>query len=174
MKEKRMSDLMRQCEIALLITKKNGCYSKHELAEKFYVDDSRIKRDMMELRGEGVNIYSRKGKYKIEWSDGLCELFKFYIKFSTDFLNIKNEYITTEIIDKTMLLKQAFESKNKLEIQHDGLWKIVTPRCLKNKEDGFYLVAERYGHEEEIALTQIQAMRIDGSIHYFTMDNTTD
>ena len=59
---KEIRELQRQIELAAIVLEHPGFYSEYDLAEKYKVSPTTLRRDLRALRSLGADIHSRKGK----------------------------------------------------------------------------------------------------------------
>lgn len=148
----RIDDLQRQIELAALVAEFPEKYSEEDLAARYFVSVSTIRRDVKALREMGIEVRSRKLSYRIDLSlDNLNLLITTYWAF-TNHERIKNlplvlarfRHRTLAFFVETM---KTIEEKKVMEIEYRSgkkdraSWRTVTPVAFHNGGKAHYLIA---------------------------------
>ncbi len=156
----RISDLKRQIEITAMIAERNNYYTKYDLAVHFIVDETRIHRDIGDLRKIGVNIHSRKSRYSIESGDNSLRRFmRLYVALTeTDAETVAaiEPVHTPCMLARTVKLNRAIQSRRNIQILHENVWKEIKPTGLCYTNNEYCLIAE---HRNEMTLFPIRRIK---------------
>lgn len=153
MSQIQYNDLLRQIEIASAVLEKPDYYSEYDLSEMFGgISVQSIRRDAEKLRSMGIDIHSRKQKYKVEGMKTkiLNELICTYLALNKNDV-IKNlNLIVKKFGDKTLSIfvkiLRAISRKQILELYYgtdesgESVRRFITPINISRSQRNIYLI----------------------------------
>lgn len=168
---KQIKELHRQIEIAAIVSEKPGFYSEYEIAEKFNISPTTIRRDLNALRKTGADIHSRKGKLVTYFSlKDLNTLISSYysLNSSVDIRNLKairNKFKERTLSIFVNILKAIRENR---EVQADykhspdaeTVRKVISPLYLIPENKTFYLIAYDANDIKFFRIETIESIKI--------------
>ncbi len=176
------SKIKRQSEILGLIIDPNKCYTIGDLADKFNCEELTIKRDLQELRMEGIAVHSsgKKGiKLQIEInSDKLTEILSNYASltihkntvFRATKLFIKKHGLKSLSI--MTMLQSAIGNRQIVEIDYKkpdsnkSDTRIIEPQVIYESENSWRMLATHNGILKQFVFNRILDVKETGKEEY--------